>query len=54
MENQKITESIRVVAQGIADTAAQIDYDASDNTVDMLIADIQAKFDLLESLMLEI
>lgn len=49
-----IAESIRVVSQGIADSAKILSENVSEDITDVLLVDIRAKFDLLESLMLEI
>ena len=54
MENTKLCESLRVVAQGIADVAETLRDNTSDDIVDSLLVDLHAKFDLLESLMLEL
>jgi hypothetical protein len=50
----KLFQSICVVAQGIADTANALSISEIEDVQDTLVVDLVAKFDLLDSAMLEV
>ncbi len=53
-ETRRTLQSIAVVAQGIADTANALSISECEDVQDTLMTDLKAKFDELESLILEI